>query len=248
MNNPSPRPGLPAIHRSLCLAGAAGVAAVWLTPDPDELPRGLSDWPEWWARTQAPSAAMALVRMLGSVAAIATLGLAAVAVLASVGPFPGPARVWRRLAPAPLHRLLAASVLIGVAADPVAPASAAEHDTVPPPVLTDLGLAETPSGLVPVLIDLGPTDIDPPAGATVPVTTVTDGDIATRPAPTEDRWVVESGDHLWHVAEETLMDRGTTPSTPEIERYWRRLIDINRAVIGDDPDLILPGMELVLPE
>ncbi|MFV2039551.1 MAG: hypothetical protein ACC660_04860, partial [Acidimicrobiales bacterium] len=44
-----------------------------------------------------------------------------------------------------------------------------------------------------------------------------------------ETWVVETGDHLWGIAEETLLDAwGRQPGEPEIARYWLRLIESNR--------------------
>lgn len=51
-----------------------------------------------------------------------------------------------------------------------------------------------------------------------------------------DSYVVEPGDSLWSIAGEQLGD-GTR---------WIELYDANRQVIGDNPNLILPGMELHL--
>lgn len=65
-----------------------------------------------------------------------------------------------------------------------------------------------------------------------------------------DRWVVAPGDHLWGIAEETLADHlGRPPTDAEVVPYWRLVIEANRdrLVHRDDPDLILPGQELVLP-
>ena len=70
------------------------------------------------------------------------------------------------------------------------------------------------------------------------------------PDPT-DTWTVQRGDHLWGIAEETLADGsapGPTPSQRQVAHYWQRLIEENRDVIGPDPDVIHPGVTLVLPE
>lgn len=57
--------------------------------------------------------------------------------------------------------------------------------------------------------------------------------------------VVASGDTLWSIAAHRL---GPDASDAEIEACWRRLYDLNRAVIGPDPDLIRPAQRLeVLP-
>lgn len=64
-------------------------------------------------------------------------------------------------------------------------------------------------------------------------------------------WVVRPGDHLWGIAEEVLAERhGSAPSDAEVHRLWVRLIDANRDRLVDpqDPDLILPGQRLALPD
>jgi hypothetical protein len=67
----------------------------------------------------------------------------------------------------------------------------------------------------------------------------------------EGPWVVGAGDSFWSVAEETLRDRsgGQAPTEARVERYWRVLVDANRGRMADpgNPDLLIPGQELVLP-
>ncbi|HET7385247.1 MAG TPA: hypothetical protein VFJ19_01130 [Nocardioidaceae bacterium] len=55
--------------------------------------------------------------------------------------------------------------------------------------------------------------------------------------------VVRRGDCLWALTARRLPDA----SEPVIDRGWRRLYAANRARIGPDPDLIVPGTRLVLP-
>ncbi len=62
--------------------------------------------------------------------------------------------------------------------------------------------------------------------------------------------LVRSGDSLWRIASEHLEGRlGHAPSEDEIVPFWRRLIALNqdRLVDPHDPDLILPGQELLVP-
>jgi len=65
-------------------------------------------------------------------------------------------------------------------------------------------------------------------------------------------WTVEPGDHLWSIATETLQDSWSRSelTDAEIVGYWREVIEANRErlVEPDNPDLILPGQELLLPE
>lgn len=63
-------------------------------------------------------------------------------------------------------------------------------------------------------------------------------------AEVADRVVVWPGDSLWSIAARAL---GDDPSTAAIARSWPHWYDANRAVIGDDPDLLLPGSVLAAP-
>jgi len=56
--------------------------------------------------------------------------------------------------------------------------------------------------------------------------------------------VVRPGDSLWAIAARALGDH---PSTAAIARSWPRWYAANRAVIGDNPDLLLPGTVLEAP-
>ncbi len=102
--------------------------------------------------------------------------------------------------------------------------------------LVTLWLAATPKAPasadpVPPLVRLGGEESEP---VVAPVT-----------APTH---VVQPGDTLWRIAAATLAQRTGGPATSgEIARFWPEIYERNRAVIGTDPDLILPGQRLVLP-
>ena len=72
----------------------------------------------------------------------------------------------------------------------------------------------------------------------------------TAPGPVErhtgthadpDAYVVRPGDSLWSIARQHPGDADS------VELRWRAIWRANRAVIGDDPDLILPGQALSLP-
>jgi LysM repeat protein len=68
---------------------------------------------------------------------------------------------------------------------------------------------------------------------------------AWRPAPESSttRLVVEPGDSLWSISEEHI-GPGATPK--QIAYEFERTFDLNRGRIGEDPNLIFPGQELVL--
>ena len=55
---------------------------------------------------------------------------------------------------------------------------------------------------------------------------------------------VGPGDTLWTIAARDLPPDATDA---EISAAWRRIYRLNRAAIGADPDLLLPGIVLVLP-
>lgn len=71
-------------------------------------------------------------------------------------------------------------------------------------------------------------------------------------APAPEEWVVRTGDSLWRIARETLGE--DQPGTEDISdhtiaAYVDVLVEANldRLVEPGNPDLILPGQELVLP-
>jgi len=54
---------------------------------------------------------------------------------------------------------------------------------------------------------------------------------------------VQDGDCLWTIASEIL----NSDDAPRVDSYWRAIFRINRAVIGRDPDHLVPGQVLRLP-
>ncbi len=69
----------------------------------------------------------------------------------------------------------------------------------------------------------------------------------TAPAagPSARQVVVQEGDCLWRIAERRLPPNA---SAVEVASLTWRLYALNRSTIGDDPDLIQPGMALIAPE
>ncbi|AXH95821.1 LysM peptidoglycan-binding domain-containing protein [Ornithinimicrobium avium] len=66
---------------------------------------------------------------------------------------------------------------------------------------------------------------------------------ASRPAA-DEVVVVHAGDTLWDIAARALGERATDQDVAEA---WPRWYAANRATIGEDPDLIRPGQQLVAP-
>lgn len=71
------------------------------------------------------------------------------------------------------------------------------------------------------------------------------GLVSTQPHQTlTDQVVVRRGDTLWDIAARHL---GPSASLADIAEEWPRWYAANRDVVGPDPDLITPGMELTPP-
>lgn len=73
-------------------------------------------------------------------------------------------------------------------------------------------------------------------------------DLVTAPArrgSPDDEVVVRSGDTLWHLAARSL---GPGATAAEIAAQWPSWWHANRAVIGPDPDLLVPGTRLRAPD
>jgi nucleoid-associated protein YgaU len=69
--------------------------------------------------------------------------------------------------------------------------------------------------------------------------------VTTAPGPTQAAdIVVHRGDTLWDIVARHL---GPDASDAEVATAWPRWYDANRQVIGDDPNLLLPGQILRVP-
>jgi hypothetical protein len=69
------------------------------------------------------------------------------------------------------------------------------------------------------------------------------------PRPSTTTYVVEPGDSLWRIAASVLRSGGGQDSSnEEIARFWPTIYAANRALIGDNPNLIFPGQRLLIPE
>ena len=99
-------------------------------------------------------------------------------------------------------------------------------------------LAATTPGLAPV-----PAPVVAPAEVRIPSLDRPSAPLVEIPAPAQ-RHVVVSGDTLWGLAAAAL-PAGASPR--EITEAWHRWYSANRATIGADPDLLLPGAVLELP-
>lgn len=61
---------------------------------------------------------------------------------------------------------------------------------------------------------------------------------------------VVAGESLWSIAADDLRRRAPVADPPDaaaIDAHWRAIHHLNEDVVGDDPDLVLPGQRLRLP-
>lgn len=207
------------------LAALGAVAGVLAPPDIDVL----ADAPATVDDVIGAAATLAIWALLGWVATSLVLS-----VLAAVPDVCGPVvvRCAEVVAPRLVRRLIAVAVGLAVAGG-AAPALAA----------TSRGPAPVPAAIASV-----PTNNLSPVANTTGAAVLAGGDHA--PIPSLDRpapsavVVVAPGDCLWSIAARHL---GPTATTSDIATEWRRWYDVNRLVIGSDPDLILPGQRLTSP-
>lgn len=152
----------------------------------------------------------------------------------------------RRGIPAPLRRMLLAACGAALAGSLAAPSYAvpvAHRDDRPAAVLRGLPLPERASTalhvarLVATTAQRAAQHTDRPQGHRGP-------DASERRAPRPRTVVVEPGDTLW-----ALAAAGLPPGASDADVAARvaLLHRANRAAVGPDPDLILPGQELRLP-
>lgn len=88
-----------------------------------------------------------------------------------------------------------------------------------------------------------------PAAGPDPPATTTGWSSAPDPAPPAGEatsWVVEPGDSFWSIAEDVVGGERERA----VGRYWRTLVEANRSRLVDpaNPDLLVPGQELTLPD
>jgi nucleoid-associated protein YgaU len=150
-----------------------------------------------------------------------------------------------RLLVVALAAYLLLATALAMVADPVLPTPAFVRTLVGAALLTTLVLASAPSrsgrdvarstGLIATSSD------------EAPVLRRLDVEVEAAPPPVAAAtWTIRPGDHLWRVAEETM---GTDAPLERVERYWRTLVEHNRARLADptNPDLVFAGQVFELP-
>lgn len=196
------------------------------------------------ASTTTPADALADVAAVLALAAWGWLMVgAALTIVETLCRRPGRALA-PRIAPAAWRRLVLSALGIGVLSAPAAVAQASPGD--PPRMLVAAAQHDpgrSPAALLTEAIRGLPLP-DRPYGrrATVPAEAADDRD--KRPDSVR-RVVVRPGDSLWTIAERHL---GPDATAQAVSTEWRRWYAANRARIGPDPHLIIPGMVLHAPE
>jgi nucleoid-associated protein YgaU len=184
----------------------------------------------WLQQRDAPTAAFALLRLGLLPVGWYLLASTVLAIVLRVARADSTATAVEACTPAPVRRLLRAAAGVSIAASILAVSAAAASDADAP--VTMRRLPDVPAEREPVVM----------------MTRLPDGDEGAGAAPTVV--VVAPGDSFWRVAERALGAAWMRPPTDrEIDPYWRRLVDDNRAVlpIADEPDFLVPGLSLTLP-
>lgn len=262
---------MPSPRRVRVLAGAASTACVGLL-----MTVGHLAWVDLQqVRRPVPPQTAELLELVVALAAVAVLAWLLLAVVASaLAALPGRAWVaarWvaPRIAPGALRKGVAAVVLSGAVAS-AAPGAALADDGVPH------GNATTSVALSPTGTGTGPQDdVTAPDPAPLPAPRPSAGPtgISSRdsdpdpaegtPGPGHDGTpiglgplrppvrssssgtvVVRPGDCLWSLAAQHL---GPEATEVAIAAEWPRWYAANADVIGDNPDLLVPGLRLRIP-
>jgi nucleoid-associated protein YgaU len=141
-----------------------------------------------------------------------------------------------RLVGAVSPRVLRRAILVGAAGALVVAPAHAEQAGAP-----DTGVRHSVSGLpFPDRPDAAPAAREVPPSVQRPAA----ASAAPGPAGSDSSVEVRPGDTLWAIARRSLPAGASATQVAAATRAWH---DANRAVIGDDPDLIFPAQRLVPP-
>ncbi|WP_297555230.1 LysM peptidoglycan-binding domain-containing protein [uncultured Actinomyces sp.] len=181
---------------------------------------------------------------------VATLALSASLIVTTTAAFaPAPATIqdnlgWQAVStqePAPSETTVPSDLTLSA---PSTPASPAPQSTTPQP--------ETPADTNQTMQLTSPPEPVPKDASTASTTGVSTQADSLEDAPVEQpdpgnptniQYVVRAGDSLWSIASIHLQ----TSEPTKIAVGWQRIYNLNKSVIGGNPDLIYPGMTLTLP-
>ena len=190
---------------------------------------------------QPVAVALELFRIAAFIACVYGSVVSAAALGALLTRRPELERVVARIAPAPVRRVLAGLIGIGLLAggvtDPRGPAPSSLSRAATPSVQTTETTQTTP---------VVPTTTSPPApGPLTPAPVAPSHEVGL---PT--MWLIEPGDNLWKISAAAVEHHlGRPPTTAEVSAYWWRVIELNRHSFDAHgyPDLVRPGQIVELP-
>ncbi len=232
----------------LCSA-ASGAAVALLSPWLSELARLVGDWVSGTTSGTPP-----FDRLLVLVASVATAACASwwwvvvslVTVEAVAAPGASTSRADRLGCPPALRRLVRAGCGLAVS-------GAALSALTGPALATPPGTGPDGDGAPaqPVALVLDGLPLPDRAAVTGPHPATSTSTSPATSASTDPpvRVVVHPGDSLWALAAASL--GGERPGAPDpvaVTARWHAIYALNRAALGPDPDLILPGTTLRIPD
>ena len=206
---------------SVLLTSLAGAALLTLAPPPIAA----------WELLRHPGGATEPTAPLLGLVVLAAWALTAQlligAVLAAAGHLPGLLgrlceAVAARLVPVAVRRTVSVALGAGLILGPALPAHAAQSSS-----------GGSRPAMAPATISLDWPAVPAPEAVPAPQ--------AVAPI------VVQPGDTLWDLAARALNAAGRAPTAAQIAATWPRWWSANRAVVGDNPDLLRPGTPLTAP-
>lgn len=213
-----------------------------------------SAWGEWAAAREPVAATVAILRWAVLAMAWYLVGVTTIGAAARVAQLSSLTRVADGLSVPLVRWVLQTSLGVGLATAVVASAApgvvASRPD--PPsmqPIAGGAGTELEPPGMRPLdtPLDAAEDDGGAPTPQTVEAPVVADADADPDEVATHE---VRTGDHLWSIAHDHLAAvTDADPTDDEVAAHWRDVIDANRdrLVDADNPDLLLPGQEVLLP-
>jgi len=193
----------------------------------------------WVARVGADQA---IASLAGAVLWLTALWLAFALLLVVTSTLPGQlgravAAVGALAVPASMRRLLLGTASVAIVVAPAVAATPAFAAPAPP----SPSAATAPAVVWPT--DPSREAAEPARSApTAPAHSVTNR--APQAPQAHSTVTVAPGDNLWSIAARSL---GPHPTAEQIASAWPRWHEANRSVIGDDPNLIVPGQRLSGP-
>jgi hypothetical protein len=130
-------------------------------------------------------------------------------------------------------------------APPMLPPTSSTAPAIDPQPTSPPATAAPPSTTTSMAPPLRTEADDGPAATPTPAPASGDG-----PATPTGMWTIQTGENLWTIAHDVLVDRtGVQPDDDLLRAYWSSLVTANHDVLAhpDNPDLVFAGQVLTLP-